>query len=489
MNSAAPEPVNEVKTGTVGTLAFAGDLSMGQPIDHSARTAWLSQALCAVLGLGKRSGAVARQLALLRWSGCTANAEEFSDLFGDDIGGRAALVEARDPFVGRAPPPAGIPLGPIIAPLSVMHCETVAFLARRLRLDPRVPAAARDFFELWDGSGLPSGRVGDWIDPHAQVVTICGDLEVWSRLHGLGSAFAMLRDAAGVRHDPSLTRVVLRHAGRWLADLARLDAWAECAAALPSWEDDLDLDAAVGLLSDYVELKVPADIGCASRAAALAHGSGAWLGVDGGGRIRLRRAARLHRLGTVSVPNVVLQRAEAPGEGDREALALVPHWTQRTLGRMPALAREARLASTAFERLDGSGHHRALEGAELRLESRILAACVVAAEEGEDALITQAQRGWLDAHVCDAVRTVMRDPDVAAPPARDTADAVPALTPRERDVLGHLIRGLSNKQIARALHVSPSTVGTHVENLYRKLGVSNRATATLWALENNLGPS
>ena len=60
------------------------------------------------------------------------------------------------------------------------------------------------------------------------------------------------------------------------------------------------------------------------------------------------------------------------------------------------------------------------------------------------------------------------------------------VSPRETEVLDLLSKGQSNKQIARTLGISASTVGTHVESIYRKLGVSNRATATLKALEEGL---
>ena len=60
----------------------------------------------------------------------------------------------------------------------------------------------------------------------------------------------------------------------------------------------------------------------------------------------------------------------------------------------------------------------------------------------------------------------------------------PALTGREKQVLVMLIRGLSNKEIARDLKVSPGTVNSHLDNIYRKLGCSGRLHACLLALTN-----
>jgi DNA-binding NarL/FixJ family response regulator len=60
------------------------------------------------------------------------------------------------------------------------------------------------------------------------------------------------------------------------------------------------------------------------------------------------------------------------------------------------------------------------------------------------------------------------------------------LTAREVDVLRLVARGLSNRQIADELSLSPKTVGNHVEHVYAKVGVSSRAAATLFALQNGL---
>jgi DNA-binding NarL/FixJ family response regulator len=62
------------------------------------------------------------------------------------------------------------------------------------------------------------------------------------------------------------------------------------------------------------------------------------------------------------------------------------------------------------------------------------------------------------------------------------------LSERETEVLVLLAQGLTNRQIAEALFLSPETVKTYVSRLYAKLGVSNRASAVVWAMERELGP-
>jgi two-component system nitrate/nitrite response regulator NarL len=62
----------------------------------------------------------------------------------------------------------------------------------------------------------------------------------------------------------------------------------------------------------------------------------------------------------------------------------------------------------------------------------------------------------------------------------------PVLSPREREVLELIAEGLSAPDVAKRLHVSPATVKTHLQSLYEKLGVSDRAAAVASAMRNGL---
>ena len=69
---------------------------------------------------------------------------------------------------------------------------------------------------------------------------------------------------------------------------------------------------------------------------------------------------------------------------------------------------------------------------------------------------------------------------------RLAADVEVPLTQREGEVLRQLANGLTNKEIAEALHISYETVKEHVQHVLRKIGVTDRTQAAVWAVRKGL---
>jgi DNA-binding NarL/FixJ family response regulator len=88
-----------------------------------------------------------------------------------------------------------------------------------------------------------------------------------------------------------------------------------------------------------------------------------------------------------------------------------------------------------------------------------------------------------------AVRENVRphtQPTTSGEPATSASTMANPLTPRETEVINHLASGETNRQIARELHLSLSTVKRHLEHIISKLGVSDRTQAAVKAVELGL---
>jgi NarL family two-component system response regulator LiaR len=101
----------------------------------------------------------------------------------------------------------------------------------------------------------------------------------------------------------------------------------------------------------------------------------------------------------------------------------------------------------------------------------------------------------MDMHeLADAIRSAYAGKSILAPAAAQTLVATTTrepeqdwgLTNRQCEVLGLIVEGRSNAQIARELQISQSTVRFHVSEILQKLGVSNRTEATALALKRHL---
>ena len=172
-----------------------------------------------------------------------------------------------------------------------------------------------------------------------------------------------------------------------------------------------------------------------------------------------------------------------------------PYLTERMLHQASSLAPLAAIAVQHRERMDGSGYPRCLSGGAISPHARILGAAdayqsmceprpyrpSMSPESAAAEIRAEVKAGRLDP---DAVNAVL-----AAAGHRAVRGERPAgLTAREVDVLRLLARGLSSKEIATQLVISPKTARNHIEHIYAKIGVSSRVTASLFAVQHGLLP-
>jgi HD-GYP domain-containing protein (c-di-GMP phosphodiesterase class II) len=199
------------------------------------------------------------------------------------------------------------------------------------------------------------------------------------------------------------------------------------------------------------------------------------------------------------VPNSIWDKPGALTRAELDRVELHPMLTEQMLRRSPALLTLNPTAATHHERADGTGYHKGLRTGSVDTAARVLQACDVyvgltgdradrpglPSPDAATELRTLVARGVLDAAATDAVLAAAGH--AASPAAGRRRGGHPGgLTGREAEVLRLAARGLTTKAIAEQLVISPKTAGHHIQHVYGKIGVSTRAAAALWAMQNAL---
>jgi HD-GYP domain-containing protein (c-di-GMP phosphodiesterase class II) len=371
------------------------------------------------------------------------------------------------------------------------HCSAAGELATRLGLNDDVSAGVQQAYARWDGKGVPSDLEGDALSLAARISHIAEACEVYARTFGVDAAVAMLKARSGSQFDPSLTATAAPDPDALFTGIDEdtvdevLDA--EPVSRAPLTEDQLD--AALQAIGDFCDLRCSFFVGHSSGTAALVARACAELNVGTEEARIAMRAAHVHDVGRFGVPATVWTKPGPLTSREEERMRMHVYYVERIFSRPEPLKRIGLLAATHHERSDGSGYHRGVSGALLSVPARVLAAADAyhamtqdrpyrPARTPEDAA-AELKRGAFDPIAVEAVLSA-----AGQQPASRTRSGGPAgLTAREADVLALLARGLANKAIAKELSISPKTVGNHIERIYTKLDVTNRAAAAMRAMQ------
>jgi HD-GYP domain-containing protein (c-di-GMP phosphodiesterase class II) len=512
------DPMQARLAELVAALSLGIDLGFGQPMEHVLRQCLISLRLAERLGLDEEQRAVTYYTALLINVGCHSDAHEQAKWFGDDIAVKSIkydheqrslrMVASSMRYLGAGHPPLhrfrlGIEFAVSghreVDGMIAHHAAMARALAEELELPNDVLDALVAAYERWDGRGWPGKLAGEQVPVAARIAQVAEYVEVANRVGGVESAKQLARERRGEHFDPAIADVVVTEGELVLADLDGISTWDAVIDAEPGLAVELDgerFDRALFAIANFVDLKSPYFLGHACAVADLVAEAGVRLGLAEDEVLLLRRAGLAHDFGRLGVSNAIWDKRGPLGAGEWERVRLEPYLTERMLRQSPALAPLARIAVQHRERLDGSGYPQGLSGSAISPHARLLAAAdayqamreprphraPLSADEAAGELRADVKAGRYDAGAVEAVLGAAghRVPRRRGGPA--------GLTPREVEVLRLLAQGLSNKEIAARLTISPKTVGNHAEHIYTKINATTRAGAGLFAMQHGLLP-
>jgi HD-GYP domain-containing protein (c-di-GMP phosphodiesterase class II) len=479
----------------VAALSLGIDLGFGQPMEHVLRQCLIALRLADRLGLDEAERADVYYTALLINVGCHSDAHEQAKWFGDDLASKAIkydheprslrMVATGLSYLGHGHPPLHrFKLGlefvvsghRDVTGMIESHSRIARMLGEQLHLSDGVLASLSHSYERWDGRGWPGELKGEEVPLSARIAQFAEFVEVANRVRGLDGATKLARQRRGKQFDPQVADALVAAAREILPLPDESSSWREVVGSEPGLAvllDEAQLDESLAAIASFIDLKSPYFLGHARAVADLAAEAGAGLGFDGDEVLRLRRAGLVHDWGRLGVSNAILDKPGPLGAGEWERLRLQAYITERMLQQSEALAPLARgeLPAPLGRILDAANAYQAMR--EPRPHREALEPDRAAAELRAGPFEREAVEGVLAA----AGHRVVRRREGPA-----------GLTPREVEVLRLLARGLSNKEIAQRLSISPKTVGNHAEHIYAKIDAQTRAAAAFFAMQQGLLP-
>ncbi|MGH2682987.1 MAG: HD domain-containing phosphohydrolase [Actinomycetota bacterium] len=517
MTEKAPSDTEPVRAAEIIAAAcLATDLGMGFPFEHGLHGTLMAMRLADLLDVDSETASQTYYASLLMYSGCTTDSDVASRIFAGSRtenvtpvqfgSGAEALAGVMRALSRPGGPPHQriydigrrlVPAARFRKPHFTALCEVAEMMAKRLGLPPAVHGLFPYLTERWDGKGVLKRAAREEIPLPVRIVHVARDAAYQRLVGGDDQALDVIHQRAGHAFDPAV-------AGRFAEAAAEIiggaeeaaSAWEATLAAEPRpWltlEDD-GVDRALAAIGDFADLVAPHLSGHSSGVSELAVAAARVCRFDDANLALVRRAGLVHDVGRVAIGPRIWQKPAALTVDEWEHVRLHPYHTERVLLRSPLLASLAELACAHHERLDGTGYHRRVPAASLTRGARLLAAAdafhamgeprphreALPPEHAAELLGGEARAGRQDSEMVAAVIEAAGQP---APPVERPA----GLTEREAEVVGLLARGLQTKQVARRLGISIKTADRHIQNAYRKIGVSTRAAATLFAMEHGL---
>ncbi len=440
----------------LSALSFALDLTEGAVPGHAMRSCLLGMRIANEFGMTSEEKSSLYFALLLKDIGCSSNAARLCQIIG---GGDERTVKAGVKLEDWTQPnkpkwstmrllwstvlPGSGPLHRAFGiarigltqhrnneEMITLRCDRGASILRKLGLGDVTAEAVRGLDEHWDGSGYPERRIGRGIPVESRILAIAQHLDVFASERGLQEAIAVLQERSGRWFDPELVAIAVslhRQGQLWKNALpvtperelreAVLRLAPEESAEPRSADIDLICEAFADVVDAKSSFTFRHSIGVTDAANAIAE----YLGINADRRKLVHRAALLHDIGKLRVPNSILDKPGKLNEEEWNIMREHPVLTFGILSRIGSFGELARIAGAHHEKLDGSGYPYNLAANQLPIEARIIAVADVfgaltedrpyrsgmSAEQALD-IIARDVPGKLDGDCFEALRNAAR---------------------------------------------------------------------------------
>jgi putative nucleotidyltransferase with HDIG domain len=384
----------------ISALSYALDLTEGRPMGHSVRTCIIGMRIATHIGVPIAEKSDLFYSLLLKDAGCSSNASRLFHIVGaDEISAKRDVKltdwtrvgwDSLQYALGHVATGARFPervrtLVQVAAThqagsceLIQIRCERGASIARRIGFAEPVAQAIRSLDEHWNGGGYPDGLRGAEIPLFSRILNLSQTLEVFYTHRNHAAAMDVARARSGRWFDPDLVKAAASLAATG-ALWRELDESGAIDSALALEPEDRRLTGGDEMVenicqafAEIIDAKSPFTYRHSHGVADAAVSISRQLGLSDRDTTLIRRAALLHDIGKLSVPNTILEKPGPLTPGEWDIVKQHPYYSYEILRRVSGFERISEIAAAHHEKLDGSGYFRHLSAAQLPLEARIL---------------------------------------------------------------------------------------------------------------------
>jgi putative nucleotidyltransferase with HDIG domain len=288
-----------------------------------------------------------------------------------------------------------------------IRCERGAGIAKQLGFSDGVVSGIYSLDEHWNGRGYPNGLRKAEIPLFSRIANLSQTLEVFRTEHGPSAAIDAARRRSGRWFDPELVNVAVSMSknGTLWSSLEESDLLHKVVTLEPEQRritaNEDAIDNICQAFAEVIDAKSPLTYRHSSGVAEVAMEIARWFGMKPRDMKMLRRAALLHDLGKLSVPNMILEKPGKLTDQEWKVVKKHPYYTLEILRRIPGFEALGEEAAAHHEKLDGSGYWRGLVAGQLSTYARILAVADIF-----DAL--RAKRPYRDSLPLEKTFSIMR---------------------------------------------------------------------------------
>lgn len=494
------------------SISIALDYANGRKPEFSLKLALVSVFLAKLSKCSKEQIELAYLSSLMKSIGCTSYSPEEAKIFsGDDISFKSVFstvdsISHLDMLNHLRKLPTDNPWNELKMKFQLIlegktvykkiveaHCDSARVLIQEIQLNPEISLIVNDFYERYDGRGIPKKKKKNEIHYVSRIISVAQYFVSFCESMGLDKIEKQLKGKSGKMFDPEVVTLLCNFLHE-LYILINSNTIYDDALSISPNIYVTHLNSVALLISYLPDFKSRYTQTHSKRVSQLALYLAKSMKLSEEEQSKIYISALIMNVGMVCIPSGLLDKASTLNSSEKETIETHTYFTYQILKKSKILSPYLEYCISHHETLLGTGYHRRIKDLNLSQSILIYADKAIALssersyrkaftkEEVLKILKTEIQVGKLEKSIFTHLEKYLGFKNTKKSYKNNSF----SLTEREIEVLKLIAKGNTNKQIASQLKLSDRTVQHHTIHIYEKMGVKSRSSAIILGIKEKI---